>query len=168
MSIDSRISLIAVVVMVILTSTENPVLAQQIKHFVPSNYDHWKHCGNRLPDGWKSQDACVCTEYAYRAVRQQKVNAARACGHYGSAWQDNFQGHYDWCVNLGSKCFGNSSGTKLWCYQAQIQEDVLRNRAIVKCTGAPTDAYLNLNNLRKRRKIPKCDPNRQQGYCEDY
>ena len=45
----------------------------------------------------------MCREYANTAVRQNQENLKRRCGFTGPRWSSDFQGHFQWCLQVPEK-----------------------------------------------------------------
>lgn len=84
--------------------------------------DDNRHAGERLKYP-------VCQNYAQEAVNANRRNIANHCGFSGGRWQDNFDEHFRWCLNVSN--------------DAIMSETAVRRQQLESCTRPTTCAHCN-------------------------
>jgi len=84
--------------------------------------DDNRHAGERLKYP-------ICRGYAQEAVDANRRNIAKHRGFGGGRWQDNFQAHFSWCLNVSN--------------DAIVSETSARRQQLESCIRPTTCAHCN-------------------------
>lgn len=71
----------------------------------------------------------ICQRYAQAAVDANQRNVANHCGFGGNGWQDNFDAHFNWCLNVSN--------------DASAAETAARRRQLESCVKPKNCAHCN-------------------------
>ncbi|SFK86243.1 hypothetical protein SAMN05444581_13216 [Methylocapsa palsarum] len=74
----------------------------------------------------------VCRQYAQTAVDANAQNVQHHCGFGGGRWQNNFNAHFQWCLNVG--------------VDAPRNETDARNHQLAQCVHPSPQNYAHCND----------------------